>query len=136
MMMKFMLDTNIVIYTMKNKPAEVQKSLQDVSHSVCLSSVTVMELVYGVEKSSRVQENMHTLEEFLARLYTAPYDTSAAFHTGQLRCELRSQPIGAYDMMIAGHARSLGLILVTNNTQEFERVPGLRLQNWVHSTNT
>ena len=79
-------------------------------------------------------ENTKTLEGFLARIQTIPYDTSAAWHTGQLRYELRHQPMGAYDTMIASHARSMGLILVTNNTQEFEHVPGLRIQNWVNIT--
>ena len=92
-----------------------------------------MELIYGAEKSSNPQQNLATVQGFAARLEVLSYDDIAANHTGQLRAELAKagKPIGPYDQMIAGHARSLGLIVVTNNVKEFNRVPGLRIENWV-----
>ena len=91
-----------------------------------------MELAYGAEKSAAVARNQAVVEGFLARLDVLDYDLAAADSTGQLRAELAraGTPIGPYDAMIAGHARSRGLILVTNNTREFARVPGLRLEDW------
>jgi tRNA(fMet)-specific endonuclease VapC len=127
-----MLDTNIVIYTLKSRPAKVRKSFEKHDGQMCLSSVSWGELVYGAEKSSRVEQNLAVLEAFVARLKIADFNTSAAMHFGQVRAELsrKGKPIGPYDMMIAGHARALGLILITNNVREFERVPGLRVKNW------
>lgn len=132
-MLKYLLDTNIVIYTMKNRPAEVKDAFNAHEGQLAISSVTLMELLYGAEKSSDPAKNTRTIETFAARLEVLDYDTAAAQHTGQIRAELAKsgQPIGPYDQMIAGHARSLGLILVSNNVGEFERVPGLRLENWV-----
>ncbi len=128
-----MLDTNIVIYTMKNKPAEVKEAFKSHYGHLCISSITLMELVYGAEKSLSPEKNLDILEGFSARLEVLSYDEKAAHHTGQLRAELAKvgTPIGPYDHMIAGHARSQGLILVTNNMKEFGRVSGLRLENWV-----
>ena len=95
-----------------------------------------MELIYGAEKSAAPEKNLEVLEGFVARLRVLPYDNAAAEHTGQLRAELAKlgQPIGPYDQMIAGHARSLGLIVVTNNLREFSRVPGLRTVDWTQTT--
>ena len=92
-----------------------------------------MELVYGAERSANPEQNLRILEGFAARLDMLSYDAGAATHTGQIRAELAAAgtPIGPYDQMIAGHARSLGLIVVTNNVKEFERVEGLRVDNWV-----
>ena len=128
-----MLDTNIVIYTLKNRPAKVRKLFEKHHGQMCLSSVTWGELVYGAEKSARIEHNLAVLEAFAARLKIAKFDTLAATHFGQVRAELSRQgkTIGPYDMMIAGHSRSLGLVLITNNVQEFERTSGLRVQNWV-----
>lgn len=132
-MLKYMLDTNIVIYTIKNKPIEVREAFKQHDGQICISAVTLMELIYGAEASAAVDRNLRNIEGFAARLDVLPFDNSAAAHTGQLRAELRrrGKPIGPYDEMIAGHARSLGLIVVTNNTKQFEHVPGLRLDNWV-----
>jgi tRNA(fMet)-specific endonuclease VapC len=100
---------------------------------MCISAVTFGELVYGAEKSEQTERNLADIESMAARLEILPFDTSAATHFGQLRAELAKsgKQIGPYDQMIAGHARSVGLILVTNNTKEFKRVPGLRIKNWV-----
>ena len=132
-MLKFMLDTNICIYTIKGKPAEIQEVFNLHQTQLCISTVTLMELIYGAEKSAFPQKNLRIVEGFAARLDVLDYDKAAAAHSGQLRAELArtGRIIGAYDQMIAGHARSRGLILVSNNLAEFERVPGLRLENWV-----
>ena len=131
-MIKFMLDTNIVIYTIKNKPTKVRETFKKHADQMCISSVTLMELIYGAERSSRPEENLKTIEGLAARLDVLPYEDEAAAHTGQIRSDLAKvgKPIGPYDNMIAGHARSRGLILVTNNENEFKRVSGLRLINW------
>ena len=132
-MLKFMLDTNIVIYTMNNRPAEVREAFNLHYSKVCVSSVTLMELVYGAEKSQNPAKNLAAIEGFVARLEVLPYDSKAAYHSGQLRAELamKGKPIGPYDQMIAGHARSQALTLVTNNVKEFNRVPGLQVVNWL-----
>jgi len=133
LMLKYMLDTNIVIYTIKNKPTAVREAFTRHYGQMCISSVTLMELIYGAEKSANVERNLRDVEGFAARLEVLPYEDRAAEHSGQLRAELAraGTPIGPYDQMIAGHARAEGLILVTNNIKEFERVEGLRLDNWV-----
>ncbi|SHF85187.1 tRNA(fMet)-specific endonuclease VapC [Modicisalibacter ilicicola DSM 19980] len=131
-MLKYMLDTNICIYTIKNKPPQVREAFKRHHEQLCISTVTLMELIYGAEKSSNPERNLHVVEGFAARLEVLHYDSDAAAHTGQLRAELdkAGKPIGPYDPMIAGHARSLGLVVVTNNVREFERVPGLRVEDW------
>jgi tRNA(fMet)-specific endonuclease VapC len=128
-----MLDTNIVIYTMKNKPASVRSAFKKHDGRMCISSITYMELVYGAERSANPERNLTSLEGFIARIDVLPLDDSAAVHAGQIRAELANlgTPIGPYDQLIAGHARSRGLVLVTNNENEFSSVSGLRLENWV-----
>ena len=132
-MLKYLLDTNIVIYTIKNRPRRVRERFTRHQGQLAISSVTLMELVYGAEKSPQPERNLRDIDGLAARLDVLPYDAAAATHTGQIRAELARQgtPIGPYDQMIAGHARALGLILVSNAAAEFGRVPGLRLENWV-----
>ena len=132
-MLKYLLDTNIVIYTIKNRPRRVRERFTRHQGQLAISSVTLMELVYGAEKSSQPERNLRDIDGLAARLDVLPYDAAAATHTGQIRAELARQgtPIGPYDQMIAGHARALGLILVSNDAAEFGRVPGLRLENLV-----
>jgi len=131
-MVKFMLDTNIVIYTLKNRPVKVREAFKQHEGRMCISSVSLGELICGAERSSQTERNLADIEGLVARMEVAAFEERAAEHFGQLRAELYrvGQPIGPYDMMIAGHARAMGLILVTNNMKEFERVPGLRLENW------
>lgn len=131
-MLKYMLDTNICIYTIKNKPPQVREAFKRHHEQLCMSSVTLMELIYGAEKSANPERNLHVIEGFAARLEVLPFNNDAAAHTGQLRAELAKAgtPIGPYDQMIAGHARSMGLVVVTNNVREFQRVPGLRIEDW------
>ncbi|MEN9504026.1 MAG: hypothetical protein RI964_3311 [Pseudomonadota bacterium] len=132
--MNYLLDTNICIYLIKRKPPEVlQRFRQLQPGSVFISSVTTSELYYGAQKSQRVQTNLEALNNFLLPFRIVDYDESASFLYGELRADLekRGQPIGPLDMMIAAHALSLDVPLVTNNTKEFERVKGLKLENWV-----
>lgn len=132
-MIKFMLDTNICIFTIKNKPQIVREAFNRHNGQMCISAVTLMELIYGAEKSAAPEKNLAMIEGLAARLEVLPFDNEAAAHTGMIRSELAKAgtPIGPY-YMIAGHARSRGYIVVTN--REFERVPGLRVEDWVHPT--
>ncbi len=131
-MIKYMLDTNIIIYTIKNRPKQVRKLFKQHNNRLSISSITRGELIFGAEYSQQVERNLADIEAMTARLEVLPFDTKAACHFGQVRAHLykTGQPIGPYDMMIAGHARSSGLILVTNNEKEFMQVPGLILENW------
>jgi len=131
-MLKYLLDTNIVIYTMKNRPQQVKRHFQQHHGRMGISTVTLGELVFGAEHSQQVERNLADIEAFAARLEVLPFDNKAAYHFGQIRAALyrAGRPIGPYDMMIAGQARASGLKLVTNNVKEFERVPGLLLEDW------
>lgn len=131
-MIDYLLDTNIVIYTMKNRPAAVRDRFSYHYGAMAVSTVTLMELYYGAERSMKPVENRALVDGFCARLEVLPYDPKAALHTAQIRAELAStgSTIGSYDSMIAGHARANGFILVTRNIAEFTRVPGLRVENW------
>ncbi|ANK76032.1 plasmid maintenance protein (plasmid) [Ensifer adhaerens] len=131
-MLKYMLDTNICIYTVRNRPQQVREAFNRHHGQLCISSVSLMELICGAERSAMPERNLSVIEGFAARLEVLNYDQAAASHTGQLRAELARSgtPIGPYDQLIAGHARSQGLILVTNNRREFDRVPGLRVEDW------
>ena len=133
-MLKYMLDTNIVIYTIKNRPPEVRKLFKQHDGQMCISTITLGELIYGAEKSAQPEKNLEVIESMVARLDVLPFANQDAAHFGQVKAELAAKgtPIGPYDTMIAGHARSQGMILVTNNTKEFERVSGLRLENWAN----
>lgn len=132
-MLRYLLDTNICIATIRDKPGEARAAFSRHHSQMCISSVTVMELLYGVELSAQPQRNLAEVEGFIARMEVLDYDAAAAAHTAQIRAELKRAglQIGPYDQMIAGHARSRGLVVVTNNTREFERVAGLRLENWI-----
>ncbi|WP_434771493.1 type II toxin-antitoxin system tRNA(fMet)-specific endonuclease VapC [Pseudomonas entomophila] len=131
-MLKFMLDTNICIFTIKNRPPLVREAFKRHHGQMCISTVTLMELIYGAEKSSDPERNLANVEGFAARLDVLNYDQVAAAHSGQIRAELArvGRPIGPYDNMIAGHARSRGLTVITNNRGEFDRVVGLRIEDW------
>jgi tRNA(fMet)-specific endonuclease VapC len=131
--MECMLDTNICIYLIKKKPQGVLKKLLEYKMSeVCISSITVAELDYGVEKSSLPEQNRDALNEFLAPFEIMPFDDRAAEAYGRIRAylERKGTPIGSMDMLIAAHAQSLGVPLVTNNVKEFKRVPHLQVHNW------
>ncbi len=131
-MLRYMLDTNILIYTIRNRPEVVRRQFEAHEGEMCASSVTAMELLYGAHKSQAVRRNLDVIEGLLGRLELLDFDPGGAEHAGQIRAELAASgtPIGPFDVMIAGHARSKGLCLVTNNESEFLRVRGLRLANW------
>lgn len=135
-MLRYMLDTNICIYTIKNNPAIVREKFQQHQHHLCISSIVLSELLYGAEKSDTPTKSLALIEGLAARLEVLDFDDNAAAHSAEIRAELakKGTPIGHYDVLIAGHARSRGLILVSNNLREFERVGGLRLENWVGIT--
>jgi len=131
-MLKFMLDTNIVIYVIKRRPAELINVFNKHADQMCISSITLAELIHGAEKSSLPEKNMKIVEDFISRLEVLSYDSEAAMHYGDIRADLEKKgiPVGVNDLHIAGHARSRGLIIVTNNTKEFTRVEGLRITDW------
>ena len=132
--MKYMLDTNICIYIIKHKPQKViERFLKIDPKEICISSITFAELSYGAEKSLAKIKNHIALTLFLSNIEIKSFDMKAAEEYGYVRAELEAKgsPIGPLDTEIAAHARSLGLILVTNNTREFERVERLNVENWV-----
>lgn len=132
-MLKYMLDTNIVIYIIKRRPLSVLETFNQRSGQLCISSITLAELHHGVEKSEQVSRNLAVLEDFTSRLEVLPYSAEAAAQYGDIRADLerKGEVIGVNDLHIAGHARSEGLVLVTNNEREFARVAGLRVENWL-----
>ncbi len=136
--MKYMLDTNICIYIIKNNPKSIAEkfALLDIGQ-VCISSITLSELMYGVEKSQHIKKNKTALEKFTLLLDVMAFDDSAANHYGNIRAylEKKGTVIGPLDLMIAAHARSLSYKLVTNNEKEFLRVPQLKIENWVADVN-
>lgn len=130
--LRFMLATNIVIYTMKNHPPQVREWFSKFANQLCVSTITVAELYYGAKFSQHPDKSLRTLEEFLSRLQVLDYDSGTGEHFGDIKANLRKigRLIGENDMHIAGHARSLGLTVVTNNVGEFERIDGLKVENW------
>ena len=131
--MRYMLDINICIYAIKHKPEQVFIRLQEHDPiDICISSVTYAELVHGVENSKAIEKNRVALALLLANIEIMNFDSLAAESYGKIRADLEKAgtPIGPLDMMIAGHAKALAYTLVTNNTKEFERVKGLKLENW------
>ena len=131
--MSYMLDTNICIYAMKNKPEKVlQRLKEEINDGVCISSITLAELEYGMKHSSNPAKNEQALLRFLLPFDVLPFGAAAASEYGEIRAYLQKAgtPIDAMDMLIAAHAKSEDIVLVTNNTREFERVVGLELENW------
>jgi tRNA(fMet)-specific endonuclease VapC len=131
--MKYMLDTNICIYIIKEKP----KKVLDIFHTldigdVCISSITLAELEYGVEKSNYKERNKLALAGFLSSIEILPFSDKAAAEYGKIRASLERQSniIGAYDLMIGAHALCENITLVTNNIKEFKRIKNLSLENW------
>ena len=132
--MRALLDTNICIYMIKNNPLEVRKHFKlFVPGDIAISSITVAELQYGVEKSAAPKKNVFALEAFLLPLEIAPFDTDSAITYGKIRAEFERQstPIDGMDMLIAAQAIAQGFTLVTHNLKEFNRVPGLKCETWV-----
>jgi tRNA(fMet)-specific endonuclease VapC len=132
-MLKYLLDTNIVIYVIKHRPPEVREVFNRHQGRMAISAVTLAELLHGAEKSADAPRNLRVVEDLCSRLDVLPYGLKAAQHYGSIRAALerRGQPIGVNDLHIAAHARSEGLTLVSNNLREFDRVEGLLTENWL-----
>ena len=132
-MLRYMLDTNLCIRVLRDRPAGVRDRFNAEADALCISTVTLAELMHGAEKSARPIEIRHQVEAFAARLAVLPFDSEAAGHYGNIRADLerKGQIIGPYDLMIAGHARSRGLVVITGNLGEFNRVAGLRSEDWL-----
>lgn len=131
--MSYLLDTNICIYAIKKKPENVLRRLREnMQHGLCISSITLAELQYGVSKSAYPEKNAAALLRFLAILDVLPFDERAAIEYGKICAHLfaRGTPIGTMDMLIAAHAVALAVPIATNNVREFSRVPGLVWENW------
>ncbi|WP_448218753.1 type II toxin-antitoxin system tRNA(fMet)-specific endonuclease VapC [Endozoicomonas sp. 2B-B] len=135
-MLKFLLDTDISIYVIKRRPAELQSVFNAYDGQIAISSITLSELLHGVEKSANPKRNRDNVESFVSRLEVLEYTPKASAHYGDIRANLEREGlvIGVNDMHIAAHARSEGLIAVTNNVREFERVEGLRVENWLEQS--
>ncbi|WP_304459772.1 type II toxin-antitoxin system tRNA(fMet)-specific endonuclease VapC [Alicyclobacillus sendaiensis] len=131
--MRYLLDTNICIYLINRRnPALIDRFRQYRTGDIGVSVITVAELEYGVSKSQHVERNRAALSAFLLPLEIAPFDERAAFQFGVVRAQLESEGrlIGAMDLLIAAHALALDATVVTRNVREFERVRGLRVENW------
>lgn len=130
----YMLDTNICIYIIKKRPANLLEKFNTIPPStLCISTITYAELQYGVERSSSKKMNQRILADFVAHLDVQPWDVEAARQYGKIRTSLekRGKPIGNMDLLIAAHALSQQCILVSNNLREFSRIRGLQCENWV-----
>ncbi len=132
-MLRYMLDTNLCIRVLRDRPAGLRERFNAEAASLCISSVTLAELFHGAEKSAHPTETRQRVEDFTARLEVLPFEAEAAAHYGDIRADLerKGQVIGPYDLMIAAHARSRGLVVVTGNPGEFSRVAGLRAEDWL-----
>ena len=131
--MTYMLDTNICIYAIKNRPEIVlQRLKENRQNGLCISAITLAEMQHGVEKSAQPEKNAAALMRFVSILQVLPFDDGAAVEYGKVCAHLqrRGTPIGPMDTLIAAHAKAEGLTIVTNNVREFERVPGLKIENW------
>ena len=135
----FLIDTNICIYIMNNHPPQVIQRFREIGvGNICISSITVSELQYGACKSKQIKKNLERLDEFLRPFEIISYDESASIHYGKIRSYLEKQGndvIGPLDMLIAAHALSENLTVITNNEKEFKRVKALKVKNWVTSFN-
>jgi tRNA(fMet)-specific endonuclease VapC len=132
-MLRYALDTNLCIRVLRDRPKGLRAAFNANAEALCLSDVVLYELLYGAERSNDPARVRREVEHFAARLTVLPFDSEAAAHTADIRADLerRRCVIGPYDLMIAGHARSCGLIVITGNLGEFQRVQGLRCEDWM-----
>ena len=135
-MLRYMLDTNLCIRVLRDRPAGLRTRFNAEADGLCTSTVVLFELLHGAEKSAQPVENRREVERFASRLEVLAFDAAAAAHAAEIRraLERQGQGIGAYDLMIAGHSRSRGLVVVTGNLREFSRVAGLRCEDWLAGT--
>ena len=131
-MLRYLLDTNFCIRVLRDRPPGMRERFNAEADSLCISTVVLTELLYGAVKSARPEHNRQQVEHFAARLEVLPFDQEAADHAANIRATLEREGrmIGGYDVLIAGHARSRGMIVVTHNMREFTRVDGLRCEDW------
>jgi tRNA(fMet)-specific endonuclease VapC len=134
-MLRNMLDTNLCIRVLRDRPPELRTRFNDEADTLCISTITLTELFHGAARSARPVENRKEVERMAARLVILDFDSHAAAHAGDIYAELgkRGELIGPYDILIAGHARSQGLVVITGNLREFRRVDGLRSEDWLQS---
>jgi tRNA(fMet)-specific endonuclease VapC len=132
-MLRYMLDTNLCIRVLRDRPAGLRDRFNAHGDSLAISTVVLYELLYGAERSARPDHNRREVERFASRLDVLTFDAAAAAHAAEIRAVLQrdGRMIGAYDLQIAGHARSRGLVVVTGNLREFDRVDGLRCEDWM-----
>jgi len=131
-MLRYSLDANLCIRVLRYRPTSLLARFNQEADALSLSTIVVNELLHGAARSARPAANRREVEDFTARLAVLPFDYEAADHAAEIRASLgrRGQTIGAFDTLIAGHARSRGLIVVTGNPGEFRRVEGLRCEDW------
>jgi tRNA(fMet)-specific endonuclease VapC len=131
-MLTYLLDSNIAIFVIRRRPLDLLERFRENDGRMAISVITLAELLHGAEKSADPARNLAAVEDFCSRLDVLPYPISAAQHYGSIRAALEraGTPIGVNDLHIAAHARSAGLVVVTNNLGEFERVPALRVEDW------
>lgn len=131
-MLRYLLDTNLCIRVLRDRPQGLRERFNANADTLCVSTIVLTELLHGAEKSARPDHNRREVERFAAKLDVLAFDTAAADHSADIRAALEraGRPIGGYDLLIAGHARSRGLIVVTGNLAEFQRVDGLRCEDW------
>ncbi|MCW4589208.1 type II toxin-antitoxin system VapC family toxin [Gluconacetobacter entanii] len=132
-MLRYLLDTNFCIRVLRDRPAGLREKFNANAEALCISDVVLYELLYGAEKSQDPARTRRAVELFAQRLTVLPFDDEAAAHTAEIRADLESRGcvIGPYDLMIAGQARSKGLLVITGNLREFTRVEGLRSEDWI-----
>ena len=132
-MLRYLLDTNLCIRVLRDRPPEVRERFNLEADSLCISTIVLTELLHGAAKSGRPEHNRTEVERFASRLDVLAFDDAAAGHAADIRATLerQGQPIGGYDLLMAGHARSRGLTVITGNLSEFGRVEGLRCEDWL-----
>ena len=132
-MLRYLLDTNFVIYVIKQRPLIVRAKFNEQAGRMAISAITLSELMHGAEKSARPPANVAVVEDFCSRLEVLSYPAKASAHYGSIRATLEraGTPIGVNDLHIAAHARCEGLTVVSNNIREFARVPALQVENWI-----
>ncbi|HEX3888404.1 MAG TPA: tRNA(fMet)-specific endonuclease VapC [Phenylobacterium sp.] len=132
-MLRYLLDTNLCIRVLRDRPKAVRDRFNLEADGLCISTIVLSELLHGAAKSDRPEHNRREVEGFAARLDVLAFDEAAAAHAADIRATLerQGQPIGGYDLLIAGHARSRGLTVITGNLAEFGRIDGLRCEDWL-----
>jgi len=132
-MLRYLLDTNLCIRVLRDRPPQIRERFNLEADSLCISTIVMTELLHGAAKSARPAHNRNEVERFAARLEVLAFDAAAADHAADIRANLeaRGEMIGGYDLLIAGHARSRGLTVITGNLSEFRRVDGLRCEDWL-----